>query len=111
MNNKLITAVIIIALGVSGCITSETDQEPEKEGLPSSLDQYYATYPPEYLIKMFELAESMVGITVNIQQGDMENAKRSFEVFSQDYKENAEMVPEWKKYYNQTAVEKIGVFI
>lgn len=105
-------AILIIAIAGSGCLEQTSidngDIKPENQDIPESLDQYYTAYPPEYLLKMFELSESMVGITVNIQQGDMENAAESFKTFSEDYSDNAQMVPEWQDYYNQTAVEDLG---
>ncbi|MCK5217631.1 MAG: hypothetical protein KAJ93_07570 [Methanosarcinales archaeon] len=80
----------------------------ESKALPPSLDQYYTKYPSEYLIEMYKLGESMTGISVNIQQGDMDNAVRSFEAFSRIYNDNIKLVPEWEEYYNPTAVETIG---
>ncbi len=80
----------------------------ESQALPSSLDQYYTKYPSEYLIEMYKLRESMTGISVNIQQGDMDNAVRSFEAFSRIYNDNIKLVPEWEEYYNPAAVETIG---
>lgn len=77
--------------------------------LPKSLDQYYDGEKPfEYLIEMYKLGESMMGIPVNLGQGDYANAARSFENFSQNYVESSQMVPKWKKYYDLKAVEKLG---
>lgn len=117
MKKTLAIALIMISLiGISGCITSDKNtgvvNKSEDKGLPQSLDQYYQSappQPPEYLLKMFELGETMVGISINIQQNDMVNAKRSYAAFYENYKNSAEMVPEWKCYYNKSAVEKMGV--
>jgi cytochrome c556 len=111
-----ITLIIISLIGISGCLTSgqntEVVNETGDKGLPQSLDQYYQSappQPPEYLLKMTELGETMMGISINIQQGDMMNAKKSYAAFYENYKNSAKMVPEWKDYYNKSAVEKMGV--
>lgn len=112
MNNKLLIAIVLIAIIGSGCLKqteiNEDNSKSKYQELPQSLAQYYETKPSLYLIKMFELSESMVGITVNIQQGDMKNASKYFNEFSQNYEHSAEMVPEWQEYYNLDAVDKIG---
>lgn len=112
MNIKLLIAVVLIAIAASGCLKeteiSEEVSTPKYQELPGSLAQYYETKPSPYLINMFELSESMVGITVNIQQGDMENASEYYNQFSQNYDHSAGMVPEWQGYYNLDAVDEIG---
>ncbi len=83
-NGTLLVAVVIIFIAGAGFWlasgnNSNNNSNQEKEGLPASLDKYYTntqSQPPEYLIKMFELGESMQGIGVNIQQGDIPNAKK-----------------------------------
>ena len=109
-NSLLVTiVVIIVVLGAGVWLATSKDNKPEKEGLPPSLGQYYESKPPVYLIKMFELGDAMMGIGVNLQQQDMENAKKSYNDFSEKYKESSNLVPEWKKYYDQDLVEKMGV--
>jgi len=109
MKNGVFLAVVIIIAGASaGLLALGNSSGSEKGSLPPSLDRYYKSVPPEYLIKMFELGESFVGISAKVLQGDMANAKKSFSAFSQNYKNSAGMVPEWKRYYNMDAVEKIG---
>lgn len=111
-NGTFLAVVIVIFIGGAGLLlASNNNSEPGKDGLPTSLDKYYKNtqpQPPEYLIKMFELGESMQGIGVNIQQGDIPNAKKSYAAFYQNYKNSANMVPEWKEYYDVNAVEKMG---
>ena len=107
-NSLLATLMVIIVIVASGCLSSNNNNKTEKEGLPSSLDQYYKSKPPVYLIDMFELGEAMMGIGVNLQQGDMENAKKSYIEFSKKYKDSSNKVPEWNKYYDLDLVEKIG---
>ena len=116
MKNMLAIILIIISLiGISGCLTSDENtevfNEPDDKGLPQSLDQYYQSappQPPEYLLKMYELGETMFGISINIQQEDMGNATKSYAAFYENYKNSAEMVPEWKDYYDTAAVERMG---
>jgi cytochrome c556 len=45
---------------------------------------------------------------VNLQQGDTVNAKKSYEDFLKKFEDSSNMVPEWKQFYDQGAVEKIG---
>jgi|GEM_PF-3129684 len=111
----VISLIIIFLIGISGCLTSDENtkvvNEPEDEGLPSSLNQYYQNpppQPPEYLLEMFEMGGNMMGIIVNIQQEDMDNATKSYAAFYENYKNSAEMVPEWNGYYNISTVEKMG---
>lgn len=109
-NSLLVTSVVIIViLGAGVWLLSNNKDKNENEGLPSSIDQYYQSKPPVYLISMFELGAAMMGIGVNLQQGDMANAKKSYDDFSKKYKDSSDMVPEWKKFYDQSTVEKIGV--
>ena len=110
MKNSILVAsiVIIVIVGAALWMASSNNNKPEKEGLPSSLGQYYESKPPVYLIKMFELGEAMMGIGVNIQQGDMANAKKSFNDFSGKYKDSSNLVPEWNKYYDLNLVKKMG---
>lgn len=120
MNNKLVI-VIAIAIIISGPIiwlvladedeteNSVNNNKIEDKGLPQSLDQYYTEpmypgIPFEYLFEMYKLGESMMGIPVNLGQGDVDNALESFNEFSGCYEYSSKMVPEWKKYYNQEAV-------
>jgi cytochrome c556 len=57
---------------------------------------------------MYDMGENMIGITINIQQGDMVNAKKSYQAFAKNYDNSAALVPEWKDYYNKSPVEKMG---
>lgn len=108
-NSLLVTSIVIIViLGAGVWLLSNNNDTNENEGLPSSIDQYYKSQPPVYLISMFELGAAMMGIGVNVQQGDMVNAKKSYDDFSKKFKDSSEMVPEWKKYYDQETVQKIG---
>lgn len=115
MKNEIKIILAVLAIGAvagvwfmgSGSANNSDINKCKEATLPDSLDQYYQG-PPVYLIEMFKLAGSMSGITVNTLQGDTENAKRSFEQFSSDYKNSSMMVPEWKNYYDQGAVKKLG---
>lgn len=109
MKNMLLVVVLIVALlGLAAVLLNLGNKPDMKNNLPSSLDQYYKTQPPEYLIKKWELAESAQGIIMYFQQGDLVNAKKSFTAFSKEYKDIADMVPEWRKYYDPKPVENLG---
>jgi len=108
-NSYLVTSIVIIViLGAGVWMLSNNNEENENEGLPSSIDQYYQSQPPVYLTSMFDLGGAMMGIGVNLQQGNMTNAKKSYEDFLNKFENSSNMVPEWKKFYDQGAVEKIG---
>lgn len=108
-NSLLVTSVVIIVvLGAGVWLLSNNKEKNENEVFPSSIDQYYQSRPPVYLISMFELGAAMMGIGVNLQQGDIANAKKSYVDFSKKFKDSSDMVPEWKKFYDQSTVEKIG---
>lgn len=122
MNNKLVI-VIAIAIIIGGSTVwlvladedkagnSANNNNMEVKGLPPSLDKYYnetSGRPFVYLLEMYKLGELMMGIPVNLVQGDFLNAGNSFNNFSECYEYSSEMVPEWKKYYDQKAVDKLG---
>ena len=96
-NSYLVTSIVIIViLGAGAWLLSNNNDTNENEGLPSSIDQYYQSQPPVYLTSMFELGAAMMGIGVNVQQGDMANAKKSYDDFAKKFKDSSDMVPEWK---------------
>ena len=125
MNNKLVIAIAIaIIIGGSTIWLVLADEDKDKpgnsaynnnmkdKGLPQSLDQYYnetTGRPFEYLSEMYKLGESMMGIPVNLGQEDYINAGNSFNEFSECYEYSSKMVPEWRKYYDQKAVDKLGL--
>ncbi len=115
---KLVPVVAVVMLGVAIGIGflfvpsgngSITDNVNVKQ-LPKSLAQWYPPQKPgpEYLSKMWILGGSMMGITTNTLQGDMVNASKSFELFSNSYKESSNLVPEWRGYYDFQALNKLG---
>jgi len=124
MNNKLVIVIAIaIIIGGSTVWLVLADEDKDKpgnsannnnvkdKGLPESLDQYYnetTGRPFEYLLDMYELGESMMGIPVNLGQEDFPNAITSFEEFHDNYNYSSTMVPEWERYYNQKAVIELG---
>lgn len=124
MNSKLIIVIAIAIIIVGSTIwlvladedksgNSAYKNNMKYKGLPQSLDQYYTEpvspgMPFEYLGEMYKLGESMMGIPVNMRQGDYVNAYLSFEEFSQNYEYSSGMVPKWKKYYNQKAIDELG---
>lgn len=96
----VIVAIILMTASL-GCI-GENEEKP-----PRSLHNYYSEYPM-YLVNMFDLGGSMMGIVVNLQQNDTENVKASFNRFSKLYKDTSNMVPEWNGYFDVGAVDKLG---
>ncbi len=101
--------ILIVALfGSASVLLNQWNKPDTKNNLPQSLDRYYQTQPPEYLMKKFELGESLMGVIMNSQLGDLVNAKKSFIAFSGEYNDIANMVPEWRKYYDQKPVENLG---
>ncbi|TFH44023.1 MAG: hypothetical protein E4G94_04045 [ANME-2 cluster archaeon] len=124
MNNKLVIAIaIVIIIGGSTVWLVLADEDKpgnsannnnmKDKGLPQSLDKYYIEpqfpgMPFEYLAEMYKLGESMMGIPVNLGQGDFVNAGNSFNEFSECYENSSKMVPEWRKYYDQKAVDELG---
>ena len=122
MNSKLviIIAIAIIFGGSTIWLVLVDEDKPgnsannnnmKDQGLPQSLDHYYnetTGRPFEYLLEMYELGESMMGIPVNLGQGDYINASESFEEFSESYIYSSEMVPQWQRYYNLKAVDDLG---
>ena len=122
MNNKLVIAIAIaIIIGGSTVWLVLADEDKpgnlannnkiEYEDLPEDLDQYYnetTGMPFKYLLEMYKLGESMMGIPVNLEQEDFLNAGNSFNEFSKYYEESSKMVPEWQGYYNQEAVNDLG---
>lgn len=63
MKNKFMIA-ILIAILISGSglvlVSEGNNKDSSTKELPKSLDQYYRTQPPLYLIKMYELGTSLV---------------------------------------------------
>ena len=124
MNSKLviIIAIAVIFGGATVWLVLADEDKPgntdnnnkiKEKGLPQSLDQYYSepAYPGmpfKYLREMYELGELMMGIPVNLAQGDFTNASNSFTEFSECYEYSSKMVPEWQRYYNQKAVDELG---
>jgi cytochrome c556 len=80
---------------------------------PASLDQYFPPKAPAplYLIEMFTLAGPFEGIGVNLQEGDMANAKLNFQAFNTEYAKISKMVPEWTSQFPQAPVDALGAAI
>jgi hypothetical protein len=110
-NRFMVTVLIAILISGTGLVLvsgNKDNRDSNANELPKSLDRYYQTQPPLYLIKMYEMGTSLGGIKANIQQNDMENAKKSYESFKQNYAESSELVPQWRGYYIPKSVEDIG---
>lgn len=84
-----------------------------KQSLPKSLDKFYNGSSPEvpsseWVGEMFIQAGAFDGMVANMQEGDMVNATASYKVFANEYKNVSKKVPEWKGYFDTTAVNKLG---
>ncbi len=84
-----------------------------QKSLPGTLDKYYSGSTPEtisgqWVGDMFAMAGALDGTVVNLQEGDMANATASYNAFSGMYNNISDRVPEWKGYFNITAVDNLG---
>jgi hypothetical protein len=84
-----------------------------KLALPKSLDKFYNGSVPEVpsselVGEMFIMAGALDGMIANMQEGDMTNANKSYNVFAQEYKNVSKKVPEWRGYFDTSAVNKLG---
>lgn len=105
----LLATTVITYAGVDGLPQAAGDVA-QASSLPGSLDNLYppASDRPVYLIRMLGLETSFSGIVVDLMEGDLEGAKGSFEDFRKQYREVAEMVPEWEGEYPEQPVEYLG---
>jgi hypothetical protein len=78
--------------------------------LPESLSVLYppSADRPVYLLKMLNLETTFSGIVVDLMENDLEGARGSFDDFRTQYREVAEMVPEWKGEYPEEKVKELG---
>ncbi len=81
--------------------------------LPPVLDSIYSGSTPEtpggsYIPEMFKLADPLIGITTDVQEGDMANATVNFNQFKAQYQKVSKMVPQWQGYWNINLVNKLG---
>jgi cytochrome c556 len=77
---------------------------------PASLDAFYppTSEGPVYLFRMFGIATPFMGITVDLFENDLENAKANFEEFKAQYRDVSKLVPEWEDQFPMEPVEKLG---
>ena len=105
----IVGSSIVWAVASNGKNTVDMKKPAVLNPPPRSLDAYYPEgKPPIYLQKMFDMASPMESIAINAQEGDWTNAKISFKTFSAIYGDNSKLVPEWKHYFDDDIVEKIG---
>jgi hypothetical protein len=81
--------------------------------VPQSLDKFYKGSIPEtpgsqYIDEMFKLADPMIGITTDIQEGDMVNATANFNQFKSQYQKVSKMVHQWQGYWDIGLVNQLG---
>lgn len=78
--------------------------------LPASLDRLYPpkAQGPVLLLAMHDLNAALVGIVVDISEGDREGAVANLESFVEQYRKNALLVPEWESWYPAEPAEELG---
>jgi len=129
MSKKVAVCVLVLLILLVGVAYAEEEEHASvkatvkaiekiyqmflKMTLPSSLDTVYEGSTPgnAYLGEMFMLGGMMQGIAVNMQEGNVTNAKNKFNAFSVQYNKVSKMVPEWKKYFDKKLVTEIGTDI
>ena len=127
MKNKYFFLLIMLlsVILISGCINKEqsndtgqkdsedldelpAEVEIEESFIPSSFNKYYKTKPSEYLLKMYELSSSMENVVIDLQEGNISGANKSFDIFSQNYRNSSKMVDGWKIYYDTREIDNLG---
>ncbi len=77
---------------------------------PASLDQFYPPHAegPVYLARMHQLAGGITALGVDLGEQDMENVRRGFAQFRDEYIAVSQMVPEWADQYPIEPVDRLG---
>lgn len=129
MKNKYFILLIMLlsVILLSGCVNRNNEQSTDTEledpavgdessvqvdieerFIPGSFDKYYETQPSEYLIKMNELSSSLENVVIDLQDGNISNANKSFNIFSENYKNSSKMVGDWERYYDTGEIDDLG---
>lgn len=77
---------------------------------PTGLEAYYPPRAegPVYLFRMLDMEGKFSGIAAELAEGDIEGAKKLYQVFKVDYLSVKGMVAEWKDAYPEGALETLG---
>jgi len=80
---------------------------------PESLNKFYPpeSKEPKWIQQMHKMSGSFGGVFVNMKEGDWENAEKLADQFVEVYKEAAEMVPEWKDYFDLDAAKNFAATV
>lgn len=128
MRNKYFISLIILfsAILLSGCVSNNeqstdtgledpieddelsTEVDIEERFIPGSFDKYYKIQPSEYLLKMNELSSSMENVVIDLQDGNISSANKSFNIFSMNYNNSSTMVDGWDRYYDTNEIDDLG---
>lgn len=103
--SKLPLAVVLLVLIVLPTQTQAKDFVIKKP--PASLDQLY---PPKsleskWIQQMHAISGNFGGVFVDMREKDWENAEKQAAQLIESYKKTAEMISEWKDYFDHDAVK------
>lgn len=72
---------------------------------PKSMDELYPPKSPKakWVDQMHKISGTFGGVFVDMKENDWENAEKLAGKFVEAYKEAADMVPEWKDYFDHDA--------
>jgi len=113
-----ISTILFVVLGSADSNGQELEKlRKENEALkaivsfpPSSMDKLYPPIAeqPIFLFNMWEMATQFSAILVNMNEGDVRNAKDNYERFKAKFMEVSKLVPEWEDKFNLNVVEDLG---
>lgn len=111
-------SLLILVVGCVADQSEEIDQLKQEmadlEALvgppPSSLDSLYPprSQAPVFQIGMVGMGSAFAGIVIDLDRGDLEQARAHFEQFKAQYVEASRMVPEWETAYPLELLEELG---
>lgn len=104
MRTRVLAIPIALTALLSFTIASAEQPPTHTDGpssLPASLDRFYPPQStrPAFLIAMRELNASLVGIAVELGEGDAQNATTMLGDFVARYSDISQMIPEWSDRY------------
>lgn len=106
----MVTATVLITVGLARVADDNRKGEEVIQRLPASLDSLYppGKPAPTYFLAMQDMARSFSGMTSDIFENDLANARGNFKLFKKIYGDVAKMVPEWIPQYPLQPVENLG---
>ena len=105
--------VMVIVASIHPAYKTEGEEQGSQDLAappPASLDAFFPPNAegPVYLFRMFGMAASFTGITVDLFENDMENATANFEAFKAQYLEVSKLIPEWEDKFPVGPVDELG---